>query len=604
MYFSADYNCEETVGTLSYADNAKKIKNKPIINEDPKTAEINRLKAEIQSLRVEMLSKSNDGSAAIGKCQKCEALPTKVQLQREVRDLTEKMQIALFEMAHRENVLTEYEETIETLNGKIDGLKQQIIELGKINTASLPPEELKDYQEKVHAMTTTIFDLTAHMKERNDCIAQNSKPSHSQSFNGSCSSIADSEELAQTNDKYIKQQTEYQQELREVKQELNVKETLHNKLIENYQKLRSLNDVESVKLKIRECEETISKLEKEQEDLKAALRNKNSAVSVKLAEERRKRVQQLEVQIAEYKKKTKVQAQLLKQHEKDADQINKLSSEILEMKQTKVKLIKKMKAESDDFRQWKAQREKELAQLRSKERKMESEAVKKDLINEKQRFVLQRKFEESIAANKRLKEVLLKVQKNKENKQMTKGTSAYSTNWLNEEIELITSIVDIKQSYERLNEARADLTSRLNKAKRQKPQNKELIKQIGEDIEMHNAQIKDLLGKINANDLDARIRAIRDGYQNLSESRSIVRHLLNNIVENRRNFNTCFAQARDCKQTLEEQSKLMEEKKVEVEEQLQQFKRKLEEAQNENAEKQSLLLKALASEGTFCLVFN
>ena len=34
----ADYNYEETLSTLRYADRAKQIKNKPRINEDPKDA--------------------------------------------------------------------------------------------------------------------------------------------------------------------------------------------------------------------------------------------------------------------------------------------------------------------------------------------------------------------------------------------------------------------------------------------------------------------------------------------------------------------------------------------------------------------------------------
>jgi kinesin family protein 3/17 len=47
----ADYNYDETLSTLRYANRAKNIKNKPKINEDPKDAllkqymeEINRLK--------------------------------------------------------------------------------------------------------------------------------------------------------------------------------------------------------------------------------------------------------------------------------------------------------------------------------------------------------------------------------------------------------------------------------------------------------------------------------------------------------------------------------------------------------------------------------
>lgn len=600
----ADYNCDETLGTLRYADRAKRIKNKPVVNEDPKTAQINALKAEIQDLRVQLLSKSGVGLATIEKCKKCDEPPTKMQLLKENREMAEKMQLALFEMAHRENVLTEYEETIESLNGKIKELKQQISDLDKANTVDMSPEELKEYEEKVHMVTATILDLTEHMKERNDCIVHSSKPSqHSQSFNGSTTSIADSEELAENNDKYIKQQTEYQQELREVKQELDVKEKLHNKLIENYEKFRSVNDEQILKSKMSEYEQMIAKLEKEQDELKATLRNKNSSVSVKLAEERRKRVQQLEVQIAEFKKKNKIQAQLLKQHEKDGDQIKKLSTEIFEMKRTKIQLIKKMKSESDEFRLWKAQREKELLQLRTKERKMQSEAVKKDLLHEKQRIVLQRKFEESNAANRRLKEALLKVQTNRDSK-LGKGSAMRSTAWLNEEIEVITSIVDIKQSYEQLNETRADLTARLIKAKKQKPPNNVLIKQIQEQIEMHNAQITDLRGKISANDIDAKIKAIHDGCQSLPESRNIVKHLINYLIENRNSFNTYFTQARDFKhacEVAEEEKKQMAENHQQIVDDL---KKELEKAKNErnqlaeeNVEKQSVLLKAMASEG-------
>lgn len=40
----ADSNVEETVSTLRYADRARKIKNKPVVNRDPQAAEILRLR--------------------------------------------------------------------------------------------------------------------------------------------------------------------------------------------------------------------------------------------------------------------------------------------------------------------------------------------------------------------------------------------------------------------------------------------------------------------------------------------------------------------------------------------------------------------------------
>ena len=45
----ADSNMEETLTTLRYADRARKIKNKPVVNRDPHSAEIMKLKAVVSS---------------------------------------------------------------------------------------------------------------------------------------------------------------------------------------------------------------------------------------------------------------------------------------------------------------------------------------------------------------------------------------------------------------------------------------------------------------------------------------------------------------------------------------------------------------------------
>ena len=48
----ADSNLEETVSTLRYADRARKIKNKPIVNRDPQLAEILRLRQLVSSFEL------------------------------------------------------------------------------------------------------------------------------------------------------------------------------------------------------------------------------------------------------------------------------------------------------------------------------------------------------------------------------------------------------------------------------------------------------------------------------------------------------------------------------------------------------------------------
>ena len=47
----ADVQYEETLSTLRYADQAKKIKNKAVVNEDPNAKLVRELKEELEMLR-------------------------------------------------------------------------------------------------------------------------------------------------------------------------------------------------------------------------------------------------------------------------------------------------------------------------------------------------------------------------------------------------------------------------------------------------------------------------------------------------------------------------------------------------------------------------
>lgn len=51
----ADSNMEETLNTLRYADRARKIKNKPIVNIDPQAAELSNLRQQVQELKAQII---------------------------------------------------------------------------------------------------------------------------------------------------------------------------------------------------------------------------------------------------------------------------------------------------------------------------------------------------------------------------------------------------------------------------------------------------------------------------------------------------------------------------------------------------------------------
>ena len=57
-----DWNYDETLSTLRYASRAKAIKNKPVVNENPKDAMLRDMQAEIAALRAQL--EARGGGAA------------------------------------------------------------------------------------------------------------------------------------------------------------------------------------------------------------------------------------------------------------------------------------------------------------------------------------------------------------------------------------------------------------------------------------------------------------------------------------------------------------------------------------------------------------
>lgn len=189
-------------------------------------------------------------------------------------------------------------------------------------------------------------------------------------------------------------------QLQELNRQLAIKEKLAHQLISN-------NDMKGDVIDFRqysENEDKIKHLEKEKIELLQQLKHvQSSEQSSKLAEQRRQRVKDLEIQIAELKKKVLEQARLIKIKEKDEQKIKQLNQEIQSMKSNKVKLIRSMRSEEQKFREWKQKREKEILRLKDQDRKLHSQIAKMEVMHHKQQIVLKRKVEEAAAINKRLK---------------------------------------------------------------------------------------------------------------------------------------------------------------------------------------------------------
>ncbi|XP_056844783.1 uncharacterized protein LOC130496603 [Raphanus sativus] len=62
---SADINAEETLNTLKYANSARNIRNKPIVNRDPVSTEMLKMRQQLEYLQAELSLRNGGGREAI-----------------------------------------------------------------------------------------------------------------------------------------------------------------------------------------------------------------------------------------------------------------------------------------------------------------------------------------------------------------------------------------------------------------------------------------------------------------------------------------------------------------------------------------------------------
>jgi kinesin family protein 4/21/27 len=346
--------------------------------------------------------------------------------------------------------------------------------------------------------------------------------------------------------RYTSKQMGIQGELKQMKNELQLKDELLHRYMDNLSSFETLKTDEDNK----NYEEIISRLEEEKEELKNTLKMKTNNVSAKLAEERRKRVQTLEQEIAEMKKKNLQQAQILKHREQQIGKIDLLQKEIHEMKTQKVQLIRNMKTESERFRQWKLQREKELMQLKAKDRKLANEMARKDLLHDKQKNILKRRVDESLLTIKRLKDTL---DKSKNNKRVNKknGKVDHVKGWMDEELEMILSVIDAKQSLDQLIEDRSVMNLQLNRLKKQ-----------FEITDNDRAEISDLRDNITTSNVEKNVHTVCEGLHSMPEAKAAVKHLFTRICDLRTEYVSNLTKLQDLRSTNE----LVEIKRADMDE--------------------------------------
>ncbi|XP_054825241.1 kinesin-like protein KIN-4A isoform X9 [Prosopis cineraria] len=406
----ADINAEESLNTLKYANRARNIQNKPVVNRDLLSNEMQQLRQQLKCLQAELCARG--GSPA-----------DEVRLLKERVTWLEATNEDLCRELHEYRSRCATETRDEDICPVIDGLESGLQSLYSSDhqmAESMSGENSTESDEATKELEHTLLQNTMdkEMMELNKRLEQ--KESEMKLFGG-----VDVETLTQHFGR-----------------------------------------------KIMELEEEKRRVQKERDHLLAEVENRSAnsdGQTHKNQDVRAQKLKSLEAQILDLKKKQENQVRLLKQKEKSEEAAKRLQAEIQYIKAQKVQLQHKMKQEAEQFRQWKASREKELLQLKKEGRRSEYERHKLEALNHRQKMVLQRKTEEAAMATKRLKE-LLEARKSSprdnlvnSNGHLLPGQMNEKTfqRWLDHELEVMVNVHEVRAEYDKQNHVQSALEEEL-----------------------------------------------------------------------------------------------------------------------------------------------
>ena len=389
----ADSNLEETISTLRYADRARKIKNKPIVNKDPKAAELSRLRSQVQQLQMRLLEGGGGGGGSPGTSNSSAESEAEKELLREQNgQLNQALQAAMEENAHLNEKLLMSELSQEKLKEKLAELEETVAKAVECVNESKTEEGLSGVNMEAKNAMAALKLKVAAVQELQQREEKSIMEHDITRFNASQHNTSEVTEGEVDNNmgaaSHTLKQNELATQLNTLNKELAEKQQLAGTIGESDIKLAAMKKRYEEVLKT--MEEEMNRLQKEKDELAQMQRNDGAGAAKDIAERRRKKIQDLEEKIGELKKKQVEQQRMANMAAQNEAKAKKYQEEIRVIKAAKVKLVKQMKEEADKVRQWKQTKEKEVIQLKQADRKKAAAMSKMSVQHERKQNVLMR----------------------------------------------------------------------------------------------------------------------------------------------------------------------------------------------------------------------
>jgi len=272
----ADYNYEETLSTLRYANRAKNIKNKPKINEDPKDAMLRQYKEEIAKLKEMLegkipLNPDGEGSG-----------PEKIvekQVEKEIEKIVEK-KVYVEEKSEERKALEESNQNLQSQGQKLSNELQLEREL-----RAQYEKKLKEIQSKILSDENSGFQSVLNSESDRQQTNRNINTSSSQIEQLPNDDIKERSDTSEAHKNISKEELEkLRADAKLAARQRKEKRKAQQKLKEKAKKEKQAKlEAQRVKEEKEDIEEELSKVVEENQntvnDLKTAMKEQQKKIS-------------------------------------------------------------------------------------------------------------------------------------------------------------------------------------------------------------------------------------------------------------------------------------------------------------------------------------
>uniref|UniRef100_A0A8C3TM96 Kinesin family member 21A n=1 Tax=Chelydra serpentina TaxID=8475 RepID=A0A8C3TM96_CHESE len=426
----SDRDFMETLNTLKYANRARNIKNKVMVNQDRASQQINGLRSEIARLQMELMEYKTgkriideDGMESVNDMFHENAmlqtennnLRVRIKAMQETVDalrarITQLMSDQANQILARAGItaklllftkLLESEAVNENLRRNLSRASTRPSYFG--GPSAFSASVLSSEKETLEILDIAKKDLEKlKKKEKKKKKSDHEDEEEDEDEDDDMEVVESSDE----SDSDLEEKENYQADLANITCEIAIKQKLIDELENSQRRLQTLKKQYEEKLMMLQHKIRDTQLERDQ-----VLQNLGSVESCseekakKIKSEYEKKLQTMNKELQRLQTAQKEHARLLKNQSQYEKQLKKLQQDVTEMKKTKVRLMKQMKEEQEKARMTESRRNREIAQLKKEQRKREHQLRLLEAQKRNQEVVLRRKTEEVTALRRQVRPI-------------------------------------------------------------------------------------------------------------------------------------------------------------------------------------------------------